>query len=631
MALMGDSSSTIHASPFSFPRCQRMQTYKHQRLDDARSQIRLLKLHPGTGKLSGELFAVWLDGSAYPQYEPISYCWGSQKDQQVILLDGLTFAIGRNLYTALKRLRYADSARVLWCDVLCIDQSNTAEKSVQIPLMRQIYQKGSRTLVWLGEHDRRTARIFRMFETLERRYMEDAEAQMPSYQWRRINHDRLDIPRWARPLVPIVGFVTDIQGEKDIANLQKMDWMHRVWVIQEAAVSEQITVICGKYSTNWETVVRAHTVSDAGWDQNFSNIIFHAQAFRDADYQSFASLVSDAMGARATDERDYIYGILGLLDPDSVLSKEIEPDYSVNPLEVFHKVTKITLENTEDANIILLGSKNLSTKLPSWSWHPYSEDDHRYVGWELREKEDLRATMASSSKIAFLENDRVLQLAGYSFGTVTTAGPAIPPEDDPFGVKMLRFIYRSVLTYFHSRSITGADIERPYMNTSMTTTEAFYWSMLMPETDGDDEADLNHNLKMVKDLDELLRRKFSFLAKKPELWSGLSALYVWPRVLEITLRSAFGSSQTECLEIIRRHTHVYGYRAISTSEGYMGFSTGSIHLQDKIFLLQGVRTPVVLRRASANANWRIIGEIYIPGAMLGELWDESKCHDVLIE
>ncbi|CAG9988027.1 unnamed protein product [Clonostachys byssicola] len=585
-----------------------MQTYRHQRLDDARSQIRLLKLHPGTGKLSGEIFAVRLESSAYPQYEPISYCWGSQKNQQVIVLDGLPFSIGRNLYAALKRLRYKDSARVLWCDVLCIDQSNTAEKSVQIPLMRQIFQKGSRTLIWLGEHDRRTKRIFQMFETLERCYMEDAEARIPSYQWRRINHNRLNIPRWPRPLVPIAEFITDILGQNDIANFKKMDWMHRVWVIQEAAVSKEITVICGKYSTNWETIVRAHTVSDAGWDSNFSNIIFHAQAFRDANYQSLAGLVSDAM--------------------DSALSKKIEAHYSADPLEVFQKVTKITLENTEDANIILMGSKNLSRKLPSWSWHPYSEYDHFYAGWELREKENLRATMDSSSKIAFVENDRVLQLAGYSFGTVTRAGPAIPPEDDPLGDDM--FIYKSVLTYFHSRSIAGADIERPYMDTSMTTTEAFYWSMLMPETNAEDEAVLNHNLKKVKDLDELLQRKFSLLVKKPGLWSGLSA-YVWSRVLEITLRSAFGSSQTECLKIMGRHAHIYGFRAISTSEGYIGLATGSIQPEDKIFLLQGVRTPVVLRRANANANWRIIGEIYIPRVMHGELWDESKCYDVLIE
>lgn len=71
---MIDPSSTIYASPFSFAKCQGIQTYKPQQLDDARSQVRLLKLHPGIGKLSGELFAARLEGSAYPQYEPISYC-----------------------------------------------------------------------------------------------------------------------------------------------------------------------------------------------------------------------------------------------------------------------------------------------------------------------------------------------------------------------------------------------------------------------------------------------------------------------------------------------------------------------------------------------------------------------------
>lgn len=355
-----------------------------------------------------------------------------------------------------------------------------------------------------------------MFETLERCYMEDDEARVPPEKWRRIKHqDHLDIPRWVRPLVSMVGFINDVQGENDLISLQKKDWMHRVWVIQEAAVSQEITVMCGKYSTNWETIFRAHSISDGAWGMNFTNIISHRQAFQDAEYQSFGSLVSDAMGARATDERDYIYGILGLLDPDSVFLKEIEPDYSANPLIFFHKVTKIALENTQDANIILLGNKNLSNKIPSWSWYPYSEHDKRYAGWEIREKEDLRATMDSTSKLAFLEHDRVLQLAGYSFGTMTRAGPAIPPEDEPFGAKQLCFIYKSVLTYFHSRSIAGADIECPYVNTSMTTTEAFYRSMLMRDTNEENDADLDDKLKMVKDLDELLRKKFSFLAEKP--------------------------------------------------------------------------------------------------------------------
>ncbi|VUC27798.1 unnamed protein product [Clonostachys rosea] len=609
-----------------------MQTYKHHPLDDARSQIRLLKLHPGTGKLSGELFTIGLEGSAHPQYEPISYCWGSQKHQQIILLDGLTFFIGRNLYKALKRLRYANSARVLWCDVICIDQGNIVEKSVQIPLMRHIYQKGTGTLVWLGDHDRRTKEIFQMFETLERCYMDDADAQIPSFQWRTMNQDRLQIARWGRPLASIVEFVNDIRGEKALTSLQSKDWMHRVWVIQEAAVSENITVVCGKYSVDWETIFRAHTVSDAGWDTNFTNIIFHKLAFRDADYESFASLVADAMSARATDERDYIYGILGLLDPNSAILEQVEPDYSLNPREIFHKATKITLENTDDANIILLGRKDLSNEIPSWSWYPYPEDDTRNQGWDLWPKEEFRATMGSASKLAFLENDTVLRLAGYSFGTVARAGPAIPPEDDAFSFKKLYYIYKSVLTYFQSRSIAGADVGRPYVNTKMTTTEAFYRSMLMPEIQEDvrDDAELHEKLEMVKDLDELVCKRYSFLAKKPGALSGpAAALYVWPRFLELALRSVLGDSQTKCMDVMRFHAHFCGFRAVSTLEGYVGFSRGSIDPGDKIFLLRGVRTPVVLRRG--EANWRIISEIYIPGAMLGELWDESKCNDVMIE
>jgi hypothetical protein len=41
--------------------------------------------------------------------------------------------------------------RVLWLDAICINQEDNAEKSIQVPLMRQIYQQASQVCVYLGE------------------------------------------------------------------------------------------------------------------------------------------------------------------------------------------------------------------------------------------------------------------------------------------------------------------------------------------------------------------------------------------------------------------------------------------------------------------------------------------------
>jgi hypothetical protein len=59
--------------------------------------------------------------------------------------------ITENLHRALLFLRDPDVPRILWIDAVCIDQSNRAEKALQIPLMTEIYAKATRVIVWLGE------------------------------------------------------------------------------------------------------------------------------------------------------------------------------------------------------------------------------------------------------------------------------------------------------------------------------------------------------------------------------------------------------------------------------------------------------------------------------------------------
>ncbi len=38
-----------------------------------------------------------------------------------------------------------------WIDAICIDQSSIAEKSMQVPLMSDIYTRAHTVFVWLGD------------------------------------------------------------------------------------------------------------------------------------------------------------------------------------------------------------------------------------------------------------------------------------------------------------------------------------------------------------------------------------------------------------------------------------------------------------------------------------------------
>jgi hypothetical protein len=99
-----------------------------------------------------------------PPYSTMSYTWGpplntkqceedyTRDSHRVITL--LTsrgkghLSIGRNLYEGLQK--GLPEVQYLWVDAICINQNDTAERSIQVPLMGSIYADANSVLVWLG-------------------------------------------------------------------------------------------------------------------------------------------------------------------------------------------------------------------------------------------------------------------------------------------------------------------------------------------------------------------------------------------------------------------------------------------------------------------------------------------------
>ena len=140
-----------------------MSVYHHPPLSQPDRSIRLLQLLPrreDPKNLRCKLFECTLQTSdeASRPYEALSYFWGGeQKTESIIIVDhredkqgNQKLAVTLNLYEALLQLQDHDISRIIWADGVCIDQSNTREKEVQIPLMAEIYAKASRVIVWLG-------------------------------------------------------------------------------------------------------------------------------------------------------------------------------------------------------------------------------------------------------------------------------------------------------------------------------------------------------------------------------------------------------------------------------------------------------------------------------------------------
>lgn len=129
-----------------------------------RLDIRVLHLHPGQrdGPLAGWLqHTTWVDP---PQYEALSYEWGSPEKTRTITLEGgFEFQITQSLYDALCDLRQDASPgkpRTLWADAICINQEDLGELQNQVSIMATIYRKAARVVTYIGpERDDSTSAI----------------------------------------------------------------------------------------------------------------------------------------------------------------------------------------------------------------------------------------------------------------------------------------------------------------------------------------------------------------------------------------------------------------------------------------------------------------------------------------
>jgi len=131
----------------STPEVHNYDPFEESRPDE----IRVLRVHPSASiddPVICDLRIVSLGDN--PEYAALSYTWGPPLFDHQITCDGRNFMITGSLHWALRRFR-ATGWQILWADQICIDQSNLEERSRQVLLMKDIYEKALKVFVYLGE------------------------------------------------------------------------------------------------------------------------------------------------------------------------------------------------------------------------------------------------------------------------------------------------------------------------------------------------------------------------------------------------------------------------------------------------------------------------------------------------
>lgn len=393
--------------------------------EDAQEAWKLIWHHPDPG-FDLTPYKMPIANSEPPHYEALSYTWGSgtSKDVAYVATDqpisGTTSSglvtilqIGQNLADALRHLRLKDAARTLWVDAVCINQTDEAEKNIQVKRMSTIYECAAEVVVWLGLASPDSSLAMTALGFIASQVVITLDA------WIFTAPEAVE-PDWcySRHVLPY-----DDKTWKAINSLLHRDWFGRVWIVQEIQLARKAVVQCGLDDLSWsgfrDAVVLLWNKTSLSHHISRPRLSFIERLGDPVGPSSPIYVTFHRTGARGCfDKRDLIYGVLGLF-PEAFREK-ITPQYSLPVGDVYMDFVRTHIVHVERLELLQncqLQGRTIDT--PSWV-PDYSSKKATINGtmWQF-------SSGYSASQVTFRRGG-ILDAMGVHCATVRTVSDSIP-------------------------------------------------------------------------------------------------------------------------------------------------------------------------------------------------------------
>ncbi|KAM0287084.1 hypothetical protein ACHAO9_007841 [Fusarium lateritium] len=326
--------------------------------------IRLLRINTDiTEQDVGSLEVVSLDQA--PPFYALSHSWGTQVQSAAIQVEGHVLFLTPGLAAGLRvfqELAIEESSlnpplRYIWIDSICVNQESLADRSSQVALMRRIYSTSITTLVWLGTEFvwgpsawKLVEQIYKVFHS--RNPDAQTEADIPVTICSDSSHAETGLPAW------------DHESWGHLRQLMDIEWFSRIWVVQEVVLSPRDPIIiCGNRLYPWQ-----HLHWTSAWMRRAGYMRLSQIPERLLNVNIMGNLRNcltkwplDALMSftqtkfHATDQRDKIYGLLGMAaecQAASLMPEALRPDYSVDTAQTYLRVARFLLQNGSSLAIL---------------------------------------------------------------------------------------------------------------------------------------------------------------------------------------------------------------------------------------------------------------------------------------
>ncbi|KAK5659447.1 hypothetical protein OQA88_648 [Cercophora sp. LCS_1] len=392
---------------------------QHQSYEDAleEREIRVVTLSPGkwTEPIECIIRRFPLGRDEYllsSPYSTLSYAWGSTTATELISLNGDPWPVTINLYNALHFIRDPEKPVRLWIDALSIDQHNAKERASQVQLMRDIYFKSSEVIIYLGDgknHRSKKGRpqppdhppaVFFGDERDERHldaFSKDlgeekfTASSFHVFCFLRILGNTKNGDTSSAQFDNIGAHVLDALAES-LRMMLLSPWWQRVWVVQELIVPRRAVVRYGAVEAPWDMLVAA---ASSSWNPSVIGpdnakvlryLSRHIQPFEHLRARwspksgvPLLTLLQDFCARRATDERDKVYGLLGLTSEGQ--RSLIRPNYTAWARDVYRDAAVALIGHTGSlslwtGDLARKSTHGLQSWVPDWG-AIYEEADRR--------------------------------------------------------------------------------------------------------------------------------------------------------------------------------------------------------------------------------------------------------------
>jgi hypothetical protein len=549
-------------------------------------------------------------------------------------------------------------SRLLWIDAVCIKQNNTDEKTHQLRLMRDIYERADRVIAWPGDNFDSSLASVMLYDLCATSLMYQG-SPLDAYNW--LFGDRHS-PRWLALL-----------------KLFQNPYFTRVWIVQEVAVGSNVQLCHGGVYVAWEVVMRimddcwhphrrslVEYTSDPGMrildpsqydsvnnaavmqlvrtrhrgreDASFLDILqprlvrTRHQSGENATPLDIGQLLSLCYKFEASEPKDRVFALHGLASTGMLPMDVLDYSKTTTITQVYAETARCVLSQGIDPLVILpyvgVGFRDDKSikdvpDLPSWA-----------ADWSCKRIEQALAsstyTTAAYCTAAHLQavvqvslDQRTVSLKGVLVDTIdklTAPWKFSPVSGDRSST--LNHFKAQFSWYQQAKSLALRHAREPYPKAGQSRYEAF-WRTIIGDRSQDmrpvppDFANYHRLWERLLGIFHLARDHAAIDGSFQDPYSVLDQIDTHSKAGMREYGIAFGESS-------------YGRRFCVSRNGLIGLVPPQSKTGDLVFIIFGASTPYLLR--PSGPLYQLVGECYMHGMMdkvgkrdaeFGAVWKEE--------